>query len=253
MITKYEDLKKASVLVTGASRGIGKMIATALAENGAHIVFNYRGDIDKANILRDELIAAGATKVTPLKFDVTDFDAMKEAIDTFVKAEGPISKLVNNAGISRDQLAMRVKPQDIDDILTTNLKSTMVLTNHMSRQFLKAKEVSIVNMSSVVGLMGNTAQTVYAASKAGLIGYTKSFAKELGSRNMRCNAICPGFIATEMTENLAEKARDEYKKAIPLGDYGKTEDVANLTLFLLSNASKYITGEVIKVDGGLYI
>lgn len=253
MITKYEDLREASILVTGASRGIGKMIATALAENGAHVIFNYRGDIDKANTLRDELLSCGASKVTALKFDITDFDAMKEAIDTFVKAEGPISKLVNNAGISRDQLAMRVKPQDIDDILTTNLKSTMVLTNHMSRQFLKSKEVSIVNMSSVVGLMGNTAQTVYAASKAGLIGYTKSFAKELGSRQMRCNAICPGFIATEMTENLAEKAKDEYKKAIPLGDYGNTEDVANLTLFLLSNASKYITGEVIKVDGGLYI
>lgn len=253
MITKFEDLREKRVLITGASRGIGKAIAIALANNGAHVVFNYRGDIDKANSLRDELVEAGASKVSALKFDVTDFDTMKEAIDNFVKAEGAISKLVNNAGISKDQLAMRVKPEDIDALLNTNLKSAMVLTNHMSRQFLKAQEVSIVNMSSVVGLMGNTAQTVYAASKAGLIGYTKSFAKELGSRHMRCNAVCPGFIATEMTENLADKAKEEYKKAITLGDYGTTEDVANLTLFLLSSSSKYITGEVIKVDGGLYI
>lgn len=253
MITKFEDLKEERVLVTGASRGIGKAIAMALAANGAHVVFNYRGDEAKANTLKEELQSAGASKVTAIKFDVTDFESMKEGIDNFVKAEGAISKLVNNAGISKDQLAMRVKPDDIEEILNTNLKSAMVLTNHMSRQFLKAKNVSIVNMSSVVGLMGNTAQTVYAASKAGLIGYTKSFAKELGSRNMRCNAICPGFIATEMTENLAEKAREEYKKAIPMGDYGTANDVANLTLFLLSNSSKYITGEVIKVDGGLYI
>ena len=253
MITKFEDLKDQRVLITGASRGIGKAIARALAENGAHVVFNYRGDEEKANALRDELMNAGASKASALKFDVTDFEAMKEAIDTFVKQEGPIAKLVNNAGISKDQLAMRVKPEDIENILSTNLKAVMVLTNHMSRQFLKTKEVSIVNMSSVVGLMGNTAQTVYAASKAGLIGYTKSFAKELGSRNMRCNAVCPGFIATEMTENLAEKAKEEYKKAITLGDYGTANDVANLTLFLLSQSSKYITGEVIKVDGGLYI
>lgn len=253
MIAKFEDLRSQKVLVTGASRGIGKAIAMALATNGAHVVFNYRGSVDKANILRDELVEAGASKVSAIQFDVTDFDTMKEAIDNFVKAEGPIAKLVNNAGISKDQLAMRVKPEDIDALLNTNLKSAMVLTNHMSRQFLKAKEVSIVNMSSVVGLMGNTAQTVYAASKAGLIGYTKSFAKELGSRHMRCNAVCPGFIATEMTENLADKAKEEYKKAIPMGDYGTADDVANLTLFLLSNSSKYITGEVIKVDGGLYI
>lgn len=253
MITKFTDLAEQKVLVTGASRGIGRAICEALAENKAHIVFNYRGDEEQANGLIDHFMSKGASKVSALKFDVNDYDAMKSAIDTFVKAEGAISKLVNNAGISKDQLLMRVKPDDIDSILTTNLKSAMVLTNHMSRQFLKAKEVSIVNMSSVVGLMGNTSQSVYAASKAGLIGYTKSFAKELGSRNMRCNAVCPGFIATEMTENLAEKAKEEYKKAIPLGDYGTSEDVANITLFLLSNSSKYITGETIKVDGGLYI
>lgn len=249
----YSDLENKTVLVTGASRGIGKAICEALAKQKAHIVFNYRGDEAKANELKDHLQAMGASKVSPIHFDVNDTETMKKNIDAFVKENGAISGLVNNAGISKDQLALRVKPEDIDNILSTNLKSTMVLTNHLSRQFLKAKDVSIVNMSSVVGLMGNTAQTVYAASKAGLIGYTKSYAKELASRKFRCNAVCPGFIATEMTEALEEKAKEAYMQAIPLGDYGSTEDVANVTLFLLSNASKYITGETIKVDGGLYI
>jgi 3-oxoacyl-[acyl-carrier protein] reductase len=249
----YNDLENKTVLVTGASRGIGKAICEALAKQKAHIVFNYRGDESKANELKDHLQSMGATKVSAVQFDVNDTETMKKNLDAFVKENGAISGLVNNAGISKDQLALRVKPEDIDNILGTNLKSTMILTNHLSRQFLKAKDVSIVNMSSVVGLMGNTAQTVYAASKAGLIGYTKSYAKELASRKFRCNAICPGFIATEMTESLEEKAKEAYISAIPLGEYGTTEDVANLTLFLLSSASKYITGEVIKVDGGLYI
>jgi 3-oxoacyl-[acyl-carrier protein] reductase len=253
MIANFSDLENKVVLVTGASRGIGKSIAQALATNKAHVVFNYRGDESKAAELSENLQSLGASKVTALKFDITDFETMKSAIDNFVKEMGPISGLVNNAGISKDQLAMRVKPEDIQSLLEVNLKSAMVLTNHMSRQFLKAQDVSIVNMSSGVGLMGNTAQTVYAATKAGLIGYTKAFAKELSSRNFRCNAICPGFIETEMTKDLPEKAQQEYKKAIPLGKYGTTEDVANLTLFLLSGASSYITGEVIKVDGGLYI
>ncbi len=248
-----QDLENKTVLVTGASRGIGKAICEALAAQKAHVIFNYRGDEAKANELKEHLTTLGASKVSALKFDVNNYDDMKTAIDTFVKSEGQIAGLVNNAGISKDQLAMKVKPEDIQDILDTNLKSAMVLTNHMSRQFLKAKDVSIVNMSSVVGLMGNTAQTVYAASKAGLIGYTKSFAKELASRKMRCNAVCPGFIQTDMTDALDPKAKEHYMKVIPLGDYGHTEDVANLVLFLLSNASKYITGEVIKVDGGLYI
>ncbi|MFT6631419.1 MAG: 3-oxoacyl-[acyl-carrier protein] reductase [Bacteriovoracaceae bacterium] len=249
----YNDLENKTVLVTGASRGIGKAICEALAKQKTHIVFNYRGDESKANELKDHLQSMGATKVSAVQFDVNDTETMKKNLDAFVKENGAISGLVNNAGISKDQLALRVKPEDIDNILGTNLKSTMILTNHLSRQFLKAKDVSIVNMSSVVGLMGNTAQTVYAASKAGLIGYTKSYAKELASRKFRCNAVCPGFIATEMTEALEEKAKEAYISAIPLGEYGTTEDVANLTLFLLSSASKYITGEVIKVDGGLYI
>ena len=249
----YPDLENKTVLVTGASRGIGRAIAEALAKQKAHIVFNYRGDESKANQLAEHFKSLGASKVGAIQFDVTDYDTMKTNIDAYVKENGPISGLVNNAGISKDQLVLRVKPEDIDSILDVNLKAAMVLTNHLSRQFLKAKDVSVVNMSSVVGLMGNISQSVYAASKAGMIGFTKSFAKELASRKIRCNAICPGFIATEMTENLEEKAKEHYLQAIPLGAYGETEDVAALTLFLLSNSSKYITGEVIKVDGGLYI
>jgi 3-oxoacyl-[acyl-carrier protein] reductase len=249
----FSDLENKTVLVTGASRGIGKAICEALAKQKAHVVFNFRGDEAKANKLKEHFQSLGASKVSAINFDINDYPTMKTNIDVFVKENGPISGLVNNAGISKDQLALRVKPDDIDNILGTNLKSAMVLTNHMTRQFLKAKDVSIVNMSSVVGLMGNTAQTVYAASKAGMIGYTKSYAKELAARKFRCNAVCPGFIATEMTENLEEKAKEAYISAIPLGAYGTTEDVANTTLFLLSNASKYITGETIKIDGGLYI
>lgn len=252
-MSQYSDLKDKTVLVTGASRGIGKAICEALASNNAHVVFNYRGDEEKANALKEHFQTLGAAKVSAIKFDVNNFEEMKTNIDAFVKKNGAISGLVNNAGISKDQLALRVKPEDIDNILGTNLKSAMLLTNHLSRQFLKAKDVSIVNMSSVVGLMGNASQTVYSASKAGIIGYTKSYAKEMAKRKMRANAICPGFISTEMTESLSEKAQEEYKNNIPLGDYGSTEDVSNLVLFLLSNSSKYITGEVIKVDGGLYI
>jgi len=249
----YSDLENKVVLITGASRGIGKAIGEALAKNKAHVVFNYRGDENSANELKEHFSTLGASKVSALKFDVNNYEDMKSAIDQFVKENEPISGLVNNAGVSKDQLLLRVKPEDIDYILTTNLKSTMVLTNHLSRQFLKAKDVSIVNMSSVVGLMGNASQTVYSASKAGLIGYTKSYAKELASRKIRCNAICPGFIATEMTDAIDPKAKENYLASIPLGEYGSSEDIANLTLFLLSQNSKYITGEVIKIDGGLYI
>ena len=249
----YSDLENKIVLVTGASRGIGNSIAKALAAQKAHVVFNYRGDETKAAALKEELEACGASKVSALNFDITDYDKMKESIDAFIKENGNISGLVNNAGISKDQLVMRVKSEDIDSILGVNLKATMMLTNHLSRNFLREKDVSVVNMSSIVGLMGNVSQSVYAASKAGLIGYTKSFAKELASRNIRCNAVCPGFIATQMTDELSDKAREEYQKSIPMGDFGSSEDVSNLTLFLLSQASRYITGEVIKVDGGLYI
>jgi 3-oxoacyl-[acyl-carrier protein] reductase len=253
MNVTYSDLENKIVLVTGATRGIGNDIAKKLAKNKAHVVFNYRSNPEGAEKLSQDLKDLGASNATALNFDISDVDKMKSEIDSFITEHGPISGLVNNAGVSKDQLLLRVKPADIDFIMDINLKATMVLTNHLSRNFLKAQNVSIVNMSSIVGLMGNASQTVYAASKAGLIGYTKSYAKELASRKIRCNAIAPGFIQTEMTDQIAEKAQDEYKKSIPMGDYGQTTDISNLTLFLLSGASSYITGEVIKVDGGLYI
>jgi 3-oxoacyl-[acyl-carrier protein] reductase len=252
VIAKFTDLNGKVVLVTGAARGIGKSIALALAAQGAHVVFNYRGDEAKAMALKEELEKAGG-KATGLKFDVTDYEAMTKAIDEFTKNIAPISGLVNNAGISKDTLLLRLKPDEISSIIDTNLKGAMMVTQALSRNFLKAQDVSIVHMSSIVGLMGNASQAAYAASKAGLIGFSKSVAKELASRNLRSNVICPGFIQTDMTDALQDKAKEEYNKAIALGRFGTTEEVANLTCFLLSRASGYITGEVIKIDGGLYI
>jgi 3-oxoacyl-[acyl-carrier protein] reductase len=252
MIATYSDLKDKVILVTGAARGIGKAIAVNLAAQGAHVVFNYRGDEAKAAALKEELEKAGG-KATGLKFDVTDYEAMTKAIDEFTKNVAPISGLVNNAGISKDTLLLRLKPDEISQIIDTNLKGAMMVTQALSRNFLRAENVSIVHMSSIVGLMGNASQAAYAASKAGLIGFSKSVAKELASRNVRSNVICPGFIQTEMTDALHEKAKEEYSKAIPLGRFGSTDEIASLTSFLLSKASGYMTGEVIKVDGGLYI
>lgn len=252
MIATYSDLKDKVILVTGANRGIGKSISLALAAQGAHVVFNYRSDEAKAMELKEELEKKGG-KATGLKFDVTDYAAMTKAIDEFTKNVAPISGLVNNAGISKDTLLLRLKPEEISSIIDTNLKGAMMVTQALSRNFLKAENVSIVNMSSIVGLMGNASQAAYAASKAGLIGFSKSVAKELASRNVRCNVICPGFIQTEMTDALNEKAKEEYSKSIPLNRFGTSDEVAQLTCFLLSRASSYLTGEVIKIDGGLYI
>jgi 3-oxoacyl-[acyl-carrier protein] reductase len=254
MIATFNDLKEKKILVTGASRGIGLEISKALAKQGAHVVFNYReGKEQVATDIIEELNKLGAYEVTGLKFDLNNEEEMKTAVNDFAKEFGPIEGLVNNAGISKDTLLLRLKSADVDAILNTNLKGAMMLTSVLSRQFLKAENVSVVNMSSVVGLMGNVSQAAYAASKAGLIGFTKSVAKELGSRNIRCNAVCPGFISTDMTDALEEKAKEAYLASIPMGNFGKTEDVSNLVCFLLSQASGYITGEVIKIDGGLYI
>lgn len=252
MTATYSDLKNKVVLVTGAARGIGKSIAMSLAKQGCHVVFNYRGDEAKAAALKEELVAAGG-QATGLKFDVTDYEAMTKALDEFTKNVAPISGLVNNAGISKDTLLLRLKPDEISSIIDTNLKGSMMVTQALARNFLKAENVSIVHMSSIVGLMGNPSQAAYSASKAGLIGFSKSVAKELASRNVRSNVICPGFIQTDMTDALTDKAKEEYNKSIPLGRMGTAEEVAQLTSFLLSGASSYLTGEVIKIDGGLYI
>jgi 3-oxoacyl-[acyl-carrier protein] reductase len=252
MMATYSDLKDKVILVTGAGRGIGKSIALSLAAQGAHVVFNYRGDETKASALKEEFEKAGG-KATGLKFDVTDYEAMTKALDEFTKNVAPISGLVNNAGISKDTLLLRLKPDEISSIIDTNLKGSMMVTQALARNFLKAENVSIVHMSSIVGLMGNASQAAYAASKAGLIGFSKSVAKELASRNVRSNVICPGFIQTDMTDALNEKAKEEYSKVIPLGRFGTTEEVSNLTCFLLSKASSYMTGGTFKIDGGMYI
>lgn len=252
MTATYSDLKDKVILVTGAARGIGKSICLSLAAQGAHVVFNYRGDDAKAVALKEELEARGG-KASALKFDVTDAEAMSKVIDEFTKTVAPISGLVNNAGVSKDTLLLRLKPEEISQIIDTNLKGAMLVTQALSRNFLRAENVSIVHVSSIVGLMGNPSQSAYAASKAGLIGFSKSVAKELASRNVRSNVICPGFIQTDMTDALSDKAKEEYNKAIPIGRMGSSDEVAQLTCFLLSRASSYITGEVIKIDGGLYI
>ncbi len=249
----FSDLKDQKILVTGASRGIGHAIAHHLAAQGAYVLFNYRSDENKARELEASLKKAGASNAKGLLFDVTDFAKMKEAVDTTCNEIGPITGLVNNAGISKDTLLLRLKQEELGNILDTNLKSAIMLTSYLSRYMMKAPQSSIVNISSVVGLMGNTAQTAYAASKAGLIGATKSIAKEMAAKNVRCNAVCPGFIETDMTNQLDDKVKEMYLSRIPLKRLGSTQEVANLVSFLLSQASGYMTGEILKIDGGLYI
>lgn len=248
----FPDLKNKNILVTGGMRGIGKAISIELAKQGAHVIFNFRSNSDQVEVFKDQLVSLGG-KATACQFDQTDYEGTEKAIGDLLGEVGEVHGLVNNAGISKDQLFLRVKAADMDSIIDTNLKGAIWVAKCLSRNFLKVPNGSIVNMSSVVGLMGNTAQSLYASSKAGLIGFTKSLAKEMSSKGLRCNAVCPGFIETEMTKNLEEKAKEAYFSAIPLKRFGKAEEVAKLTLFLLSESSSYITGETFKIDGGLYI
>ena len=253
MIAQFQDLKGKKVLVTGAMRGLGLAIVESLAQNGAHIVANYRSRPEEAKKVCQKLKDLGASAADSLCFDITHYSQVKEALESYVKEHGPISGLVNNAGISRDTLILRVKEDEIHSLIDTNLKGAMYVIKSLSRSLLKVEKASIVNMSSIIGLMGNSGQMPYAAAKAGLLGVTKSVAKELGGRNIRCNAICPGFIDTEMTQALDSRVKEVYLSQIPLKRFGDPEDVANLVLFLLSEASSYMTGEVIKIDGGIYI
>jgi 3-oxoacyl-[acyl-carrier protein] reductase len=242
-------------IVTGAARGIGEGIAIKLAEQGANIAFTYVSDSSagKAKELEAKLFTLGV-KAKGYKTNAGDFAACETFVNDVVKEFGTIDICVNNAGISKDNLLLRLTEQQWDEVMQTNLKSVFNMTKQVIRPMMKAKSGSIINMSSVIGEMGNAGQSSYAASKAGVIGFTKSIAKELGSRNIRCNAIAPGFVETDMTNYLQEgEAAEKYKKDIPLGRFGTTEDIANLTSFLASDLSSYITGQVISVCGGLNI
>ncbi len=243
-------LQNKVALITGATRGIGREIALSFAKNGANVAFTYLSSEEKANTLVNELTAFGI-KAKGYKSDAGNFKAADELVTAVVEEFGTIDILVNNAGVTRDTLLMRMSEQQWDDVINANLKSVFNLTKAVQRPMLKAKKGSIINMSSVVGIKGNAGQSNYAASKAGIIGFTKSIALELGSRNIRSNAIAPGFIETEMTAALDEKIVQQWRDSIPLKRGGTSEDVANLTLFLASDMSAYITGQCINVCGGM--
>lgn len=237
-------------IITGASRGIGKGIAESFVKQGAKVAFTYVSSDEKAKALEDELSSQGGT-AKGFKSNASEFDAAQKLIEEVMAEFGQIDILINNAGITRDNLLMRMGEEAWDEVMEVNLKSCFNLTKAVMRPMLKARAGSIINMSSVVGVKGNAGQANYAASKAGMIGFTKSVAAELGSRNIRCNAIAPGFIETEMTGALDEEVVKEWRQAIPLKRGGSPEDVANLCMFLAGDQSTYITGQVINVDGGM--
>ncbi len=237
-------------LITGASKGIGRAIAQKFADMGANVAFTYLSSVEKGQALEQELAASG-TKVKGYRSDASVFTEAEKLIDTVVADFGRIDILINNAGITKDGLLMRMTEEQWDAVLNVNLKSVFNLTKAATKVMMRQKYGSIVNMTSVVGIKGNAGQANYAASKAGIIGFTKSVALELGSRNIRCNAIAPGFIETEMTGELNAAVVEEWKKAIPLKRGGTPEDVANCAVFLASDQSGYITGQVLQVDGGM--
>ena len=243
-------LEGKTVIITGASRGIGKGIAEVFAQQGANIAFTYRSSDEKAKSLEEELSANGC-KAKGYKSDASDFDAAQKLAADVLEEFGSIDVLVNNAGITKDGLLMRMSEDDFDSVMDINMKSVFNMTKAVLRPMLKQRKGSIINMSSVVGVKGNAGQANYSASKAAINGFTKSTALELGSRNIRCNSIAPGFIETEMTEALGEEQINEWRNSIPLKRGGTTEDIANATLFLASDMSAYVTGQVLHVCGGM--
>ena len=243
-------LENKTVLITGASRGIGKGIATVFAEHGANVVFTYSSSLDAANALEIELQALGV-QAKGYQSNAADFEQAQELVENVLADFSTIDVLINNAGITKDNLLMRISEEDFDKVIEVNLKSVFNLTKAVQRTMLKQRYGSIINMSSVVGLKGNAGQSNYAASKAGIIGFSKSVALELGSRNIRCNVIAPGFIETEMTAKLSEEVVAGWRSGIPLKRGGTPNDVANACVFLASDLSSYITGQVINVDGGM--
>ena len=243
-------LQNKTVLITGASRGIGKGIATVFAEHGANVVFTYSSSVDAANALETELQALGV-QAKGYQSNAADFEQAQELVENVLVDFSTIDVLINNAGITKDNLLMRITEEDFDKVIEVNLKSVFNLTKAVQRSMLKQRQGSIINMSSVVGVKGNKGQSNYAASKAGIIGFSKSVALELGSRNIRCNVIAPGFIETEMTAQLSEDVVAGWRAGIPLKRGGTPNDVANACVFLASDLSSYITGQVINVDGGM--
>jgi len=243
-------LEGKTTIITGASRGIGKGIAQVFAQHGANVAFTYSSSINAAEALEKELSEAGV-KVKGYKSNAADFEQAQELVKNVLEDFGAIDVLINNAGITKDNLLMRMSEDDFDRVIEVNLKSIFNMTKAVQRTMLKARKGSIVNMSSVVGVKGNAGQANYAASKAGMIGFSKSMALELGSRNIRTNVIAPGFIETEMTAKLDEATVDGWRQSIPLKRGGSPEDIANACVFLASDLSAYITGQVINVDGGM--
>lgn len=237
-------------IITGASRGIGKGIAEVFAKQGANVAFTYSSSVESANQLEEELKAMGVN-AKGYKSNAANFEEAQKLVDSVLEDFGTIDVLINNAGITKDNLLMRMSEEDFDAVIDINLKSVFNMTKAVQRTMLKNRNGSIINMSSVVGVKGQAGQANYAASKAGMIGFTKSIALELGSRNIRCNAIAPGFIETEMTAKLGEEVTKAWKDAIPLKRGGSPEDIANVCLFLASDMSAYITGQVLNVDGGM--
>lgn len=243
-------LENKTALITGASRGIGKGIAMEFARQGAHVAFTYNASAEAARALEAELEGFGV-RAKGYQSNAADFDAAQQLVKDVIEDFGGLDILINNAGITKDNLLMRISEEDFDKVIEVNLKSVFNLTKAVLRPMLKQRSGSIINMSSVVGVKGNAGQTNYAASKAGILGFTKSVALELGSRNVRCNAIAPGFIETEMTAKLDPKTVDSWRESIPLKRGGTPEDVANACVFLGSDMSSYITGQTLNVDGGM--
>ena len=243
-------LKGKTVIITGASRGIGKGIALTLAENGANIAFTYSKSVDSANKLVKEIEGLGV-KCKGYQSNAASYDDSLSLIENILKDFETFDVLINNAGITKDNLLMRMSENDFDKVIEVNLKSVFNMVKACQRVFLKKRTGSIINISSVVGVKGNAGQSNYAASKAGIIGFSKSIALELGSRNIRSNVVAPGFIETEMTNDLSQELVQKWIEGIPLKRGGKPEDVANLCLFLSSDLSSFITGQVINVDGGM--